>query len=112
MAAVTSDFFMAGFAGGGVASREALLATARWPRPSRLAQPLALKGKTAEAAESLALRSVGDLLEYTPRARREARTVAALDVGDTATVVVDGPLDHPAAGPTAWHAPDRRGDGG
>jgi ATP-dependent DNA helicase RecG len=86
--AATSDFFMAGFAGDGVASREALLATARWPRPSRLAQPLALKGKVAEAAESLGLRSVGDLLEYTPRARREGRTVAALSVGETATVVV------------------------
>jgi len=80
---------MAGFAGNGVPSREALLATVRWPRPSRLAQPLPLKGKAAQAAESLELRSVGDLLEHAPRARREGRTVAGLNRGDTATVVVE-----------------------
>ena len=80
---------MAGFAGGGVSSRESLLATVRWPRPALLEQPLPLKGKAAEAAESLGLGSVGQLLEYPPRARREGRTVAALGPGETATVIVE-----------------------
>ena len=80
---------MAGFAGNGVPSRETLRATVRWPRASVLDGPLPLKGKAAEAAESLGLRTVGDLLEYAPRARREGRTVAALNPGETATVIVE-----------------------
>jgi ATP-dependent DNA helicase RecG len=80
---------MAGFAGNGVPSRDHLLAAVRWPRPSALERPLALSGKSAEAAESLGLRTVGDLLEYAPRARREGRTVAALNPGETATVIVE-----------------------
>ena len=80
---------MAGFAGNGVPPRESLLATVRWPRASALERPLPLKGKTAEAAQSIGLHTVGDLLEYAPRARREGRTVAALTPGETATVIVE-----------------------
>src|SRR5260370_39246352 len=66
-----------------------LAAPLRWPRPSTLDKPLSLPaGKTADAAEALELRTVGDLLEHLPRARRDARTVATLQVGETATVVV------------------------
>ena len=78
-----------GFAGLQTADRAALLAAVRWLQPSRLAQPLALKGKVGEAAASLGLETVGDLLEHVPRARREGRTVAALSAGETATVLVE-----------------------
>jgi len=62
----------------------------RYPRPSRLATPLAVTpAKAAKAAEQLGLHTVGDLLEHLPRDRREARTVAALVPGETATVVVE-----------------------
>jgi ATP-dependent DNA helicase RecG len=61
----------------------------RTPRPSRLARPLELPAKAAEGAQALGLRTVEDLLEHAPRARREARTVAALARGETATVVVE-----------------------
>jgi ATP-dependent DNA helicase RecG len=71
--------------------REQLLgAPLRWPRPSALA--LALKvtpAKAAEAAGSLGLHTIGDLLEHLPRDRREARTVATLTPGEGATVVVE-----------------------
>jgi ATP-dependent DNA helicase RecG len=71
-------------------TRDALLgAPVRIPRPSRLMRPLELSGKAADAAASLGLVTVGDLLEHVPRARREARTVAALAVGETATVLVE-----------------------
>jgi ATP-dependent DNA helicase RecG len=71
-------------------TRSALLAApVRTPRPSLLTRPLELSGKAGEAAASLGLLSVGDLLEHVPRARREARTVAALAVGETATVIVE-----------------------
>jgi ATP-dependent DNA helicase RecG len=77
------------FATGDRLGRDTLLTAAlRWPRPSLLAAPLELKGKAAEAAETLGLRSVGELLEHLPRARREARSIAALAPGETATVVV------------------------
>jgi ATP-dependent DNA helicase RecG len=70
--------------------RETLLAApVRTPRPSVLARSLELSGKAADAAHVLGLQSVGDLLEYVPRARREARTVAALSPGETATVLVE-----------------------
>jgi ATP-dependent DNA helicase RecG len=70
--------------------RAALLgAPVRTPRPSRLARPLELSPKAAEGAQALGLRSVGELLEHVPRARREARTVAALTPGETATVLVE-----------------------
>jgi ATP-dependent DNA helicase RecG len=79
-----------GFAGMAAPSRAALLgAPVRTPRPSRLERPLELGPKAAEGAEALGLRTVGDLLEHVPRARREARTVAALAPGETATVLVE-----------------------
>jgi ATP-dependent DNA helicase RecG len=70
---------------------EAQLAAApvRYPRPSRLLERLQLSGPKAEhAAETLGLTTVGDLLEHLPRDRREARAVAQLVPGETATVVV------------------------
>jgi ATP-dependent DNA helicase RecG len=70
---------------------EAQLASApvRYPRPSRLLERLRLSGPKAEhAAETLGLSTVGDLLEHLPRDRREARAVAQLVPGETATVVV------------------------
>jgi ATP-dependent DNA helicase RecG len=70
--------------------RAALLgAPVRTPRPSRLARSLELSPKAAEGAQALGLGSVGELLEHVPRARREARTVAALAPGETATVLVE-----------------------
>jgi ATP-dependent DNA helicase RecG len=73
-----------------VPTRAALLA-ARFtaPRSSVLAAPLELSGKVREAADTLGLCNVGDLLDHVPRARREARTVAALSPGDSATVLVE-----------------------
>ncbi len=61
------------------------------PRPSRLAEPLRLTGQSAKAAAGLGIETVGDLLEHLPhthRDRRETRTVAALGVGEEATVAV------------------------
>ena len=61
------------------------------PRPSRLSEPLALTGPAAKAAAGLGLETVGDLLEHLPhthRDRRETRSVAALGVGEEATVAV------------------------
>ena len=61
----------------------------RYPRPSRLAQPLRVEGAKAEhAASTLGLVTIGDLLEHLPRDRREARAVSDLAPGETATVVV------------------------
>jgi ATP-dependent DNA helicase RecG len=68
------------------------LATApiRYPRPSRLGRPLRVGGaKASRAAELLGLRTVGDLLEHLPRDRREARTIAELAPGDSATIVAE-----------------------
>jgi ATP-dependent DNA helicase RecG len=60
------------------------------PRPSRLRAPLTLEGaKVRKAAETLGLRTVGDLLGHLPRDRREARAVAELAPGEAATVVVE-----------------------
>jgi ATP-dependent DNA helicase RecG len=62
----------------------------RYPRPEQLATPLRLQGpKAAEAASSLGLHTVGDLLEHLPHDRREARSIAQLTVGESATVVVE-----------------------
>jgi len=62
----------------------------RYPRPSRLRAPLDVPGKKArEAASTLGLQTVGELLEHLPRDRREARTVAELQPGESATVVVE-----------------------
>jgi ATP-dependent DNA helicase RecG len=64
-------------------------APVRYPRPSHLTARLQVPGAKAEqAAQSLGLLSVGDLLEHLPRDRREARAVAELAPGESATVVV------------------------
>jgi ATP-dependent DNA helicase RecG len=70
--------------------REELLgAPVHWPRPSRLAVPIALApGKAADGAAALGLVTVGDLFEHLPRDRRESRTVAGLEPGEQATVAV------------------------
>src|SRR5579863_5085237 len=61
----------------------------RYPSPRQLERPLRVSGaKAAQGAESLGLHTVGDLLEHLPRARREARTLADLIQGETATIVV------------------------
>ena len=60
-----------------------------YPRPSRLATRLEFEGPKAEhAAEVLGLHTVGDLLAHLPRDQREARAVAQLVAGESATVVV------------------------
>ncbi len=62
----------------------------RYPRPSRLERPLTLPGAKAEqAAQTLGLHTVGDLLEHLPRDRREARAVVELVPGESATVVAE-----------------------
>ncbi len=61
------------------------------PRPSRLEAPLGLKGRSAEAAATLGLETVGDLLEHLPDRhldRREGRQLASLTPGEEATVGV------------------------
>jgi ATP-dependent DNA helicase RecG len=64
-------------------------APVRYPRPSALAVALTFDHAKAErAAAGLGLNTVGDLLEHLPRDRREARSVAQLVSGETATVVV------------------------
>ena len=62
----------------------------RLPRPSRLAEALDIKPPTAaEAAESMGLITVGDLLEHLPRASGEARTIVELQPEDVSTVLVE-----------------------
>jgi ATP-dependent DNA helicase RecG len=62
----------------------------RYPAPRQLERPLHVNGaKAAQAAASLGLHTVGDLLEHLPRDRREARTLADLVQGETATIVVE-----------------------
>jgi ATP-dependent DNA helicase RecG len=71
----------------GDALRDAAL---HYPRPSRLALPLRVDGAKAEhGASVLGLHTVGDLLEHLPRDRRDARAIADLVAGETATVVVE-----------------------
>ncbi|HEV2974680.1 MAG TPA: ATP-dependent DNA helicase RecG [Solirubrobacteraceae bacterium] len=68
---------------------ELLGARVRWPRPERLAEPLALpNGKLADGMRALGLTTVGALLEHLPRERRESRTVSELRAGEQATVAV------------------------
>jgi ATP-dependent DNA helicase RecG len=65
-------------------------APVHYPRPSRLSATLRLPGEKAQqAARTLGLNTVGELLLHLPRARREARTLAELTPGETATVVVE-----------------------
>jgi ATP-dependent DNA helicase RecG len=62
------------------------------PRPSRLRRPVPaadLGPRAARALETLGLHTVGDLVEHLPRARGEARTIATLQRGETATVLVE-----------------------
>src|SRR5919109_560989 len=63
----------------------------RWPRPSRLREPLKVPGgpKAADAALALGLETVGDLLYHLPRDTGEARTIAALSDDETATVLAE-----------------------
>ena len=60
------------------------------PRPSRLRAPLGLRGRAAEAARTLGLETVGDVLEHLPDRHldREERTLASLVPGEEATVGV------------------------
>jgi ATP-dependent DNA helicase RecG len=80
------------FATGEPLERAAMLAApVRWPAPSALARPLepALEGaKMKTGAKALGLATVGDLLEHLPRDRREARLIAELLDGETASIVV------------------------
>jgi ATP-dependent DNA helicase RecG len=65
-------------------------APVRYPRPSRLNSPLRVEGARAEqAAGSLGLSTVGDLLEHLPRDRRATRSIARLVAGETATVIAE-----------------------
>jgi len=62
----------------------------RYPRPSRLGQALTLpSARSRQAAQSLGLTTLADLLEHLPRDQREARPVADLVPGDSATVIVE-----------------------
>ena len=62
----------------------------RYPRPSRLAEPVAAPyAKAADALEALGLRTVGDLLVHLPRERRESRQIADLQPGEQATIVAE-----------------------
>ncbi len=72
-------------------SRDELLsAPVRWPCPSRLRAPLEMPAKKAAAGlRALGLNTVGDLLEHLPSDSRESRTVAALCLGEQATVAVE-----------------------
>jgi ATP-dependent DNA helicase RecG len=65
-------------------------APVRYPRPSVLSRRLRFDNAKAEhGGAQLGLVTVGDLLEHLPRDRREARSVAQLVPGETATVVVE-----------------------
>src|SRR5579875_3171913 len=69
---------------------ELAAAPIRYPSSRQLERPLRVSGaKAAQGASSLGLHTVGDLLEHLPRDRREARSVADLVQGETATIVVE-----------------------
>jgi ATP-dependent DNA helicase RecG len=73
-----------------LADAELAAAPVHYPRPSRLADRLALEGaKAQQGAEALGLLTVGDLLGHLPRDRREARALSQLVAGETATVLVE-----------------------
>ncbi|HYM46160.1 MAG TPA: ATP-dependent DNA helicase RecG [Solirubrobacteraceae bacterium] len=68
---------------------ELLAAPVRWPKPSRLEEPLDVPpGKMADGLRTLGLTSVGALLEHLPRDSRDARTVKGLRGGEGATIAV------------------------
>jgi ATP-dependent DNA helicase RecG len=87
----TSDWSPVGFAAAERLTRAQMLnAPVRWPRPSRLGEPLVHKAaKTRDGLAALGLDTVGDLLAHMPRDRREARTIAELQAGEQATVLVE-----------------------
>ena len=73
----------------GLTRQELIAAPVRWPRPSRLREPLQADAKKMAAGmRALGLLTVGDLLEHLPSDSREARTVGALRAGEQATVAV------------------------
>jgi ATP-dependent DNA helicase RecG len=62
-----------------------------YPRPSRLGEPVRLRGAAAKALDTLGIETVGDLIEHLPhshRDRRDVRSVAELGVGEEATIAV------------------------
>ncbi|MCW3038533.1 MAG: ATP-dependent helicase RecG, partial [Solirubrobacterales bacterium] len=62
----------------------------RYPRPSRLDEPLIWAIPTVrEAADLLGLRTVGDLLHHLPRDSGEGRTIEELVEDEVATIVVE-----------------------
>jgi ATP-dependent DNA helicase RecG len=64
-------------------------APVRWPRCSRLAEPLKLPTpRVAEAMRALGVQTVGELLEHLPSDSRAVRTVATLRAEEQATVAV------------------------
>ena len=65
--------------------------------------------RAAEGGRALGLDTVGDLLEHLPRDRREARTIAELAPGESATVVVEVRSITAAAGAPPRHAAAGRG---
>jgi ATP-dependent DNA helicase RecG len=74
-------------------TRDAALAAPvrSYPRPSRLAAAVTLRGAPGRALQALGIETVGDLLEHLPhshRDRRDVRLVADLGVGEEATVAV------------------------
>src|SRR5215208_2708869 len=84
--------------GGELLDREALASAPlrSLPRPSRLEQPISsLKGagpRLSEAARSLGIETVGDLLGHLPHGYRDRTTfreVAELRIGEEATVAVE-----------------------
>src|SRR3954451_6636016 len=73
-----------------LAASDLARAPVRYPRPSRLTEPLEVKPNVAaEDAEALGLHTVGDLLHHLPRDTRESRTIAARVPGEPATVLVE-----------------------
>ena len=73
-----------------LAAEDLRAAPVRWPRPSRLDEPVGWAGAPAqEAAESLGLTTVGALLDHLPRESGEARTIAELVAEETSTVIVE-----------------------
>jgi len=61
------------------------------PRPSRLAEALSERGQTAKGLAVLGIATHGDLVEHLPHAhrdRREARSLATVELGEEATVAV------------------------
>ena len=60
-------------------------APVRYPRPSRLAEPVAVKGAAAKGLAALGIATTGDLIEHLPhshRDRRDVRLAAELGVGE------------------------------